>query len=129
MAIGENIRQLLVNTALTMARVATDKTDQDLPLPYMVLTQLHEDYKKTLDGTSGMRQAEFDIDCVASSRPKADDLADAAEAFMKDFTGKAGANKVLAVLMNDRAYDCIPIGQGTEDYKFVTTLNLEIQYE
>jgi len=113
----------------TPASIYTDKTDQSGGMSYLVVTQLHEDPYKTLSGTSGMRKAELDIDCVASSRPKADALADAVDSFIKDYAGAAGASTIRAVLLNDRAYDLIPIGQGTENYKFVTTLNVEIQYD
>lgn len=135
MAIGTDLRTLLIaestiNTALaTTTSCYTDKTDQNAEMPYLVLTQLNEDPMKMLTVTSGLRMAEFDIDCVASSRVTADTVADAVETYIKDYSGAAGSSTVRAVLLNDRAYDSIPIGQGSENYKFVTTLNLQVQYE
>src|SRR5688572_16087359 len=108
MALGTGLVTLLkaqvpITSLLSAASaVATDKTDQNLPLSYLVVTQLHEDPYKTLGETTGMRKAEFDIDCVASSRPKADALADVVDSFIKDYTGAAGGNTVRAVLLNDR---------------------------
>jgi hypothetical protein len=131
-AIGTDLRTLLAAQSLGLASASaiyTDKTDQNEPMPYLVLTQLNEDPMKTLGGTTGMRNAEFDIDCVASSRVTADSVADAVDSFIKDYSGAAGASTVRAVLLNDRAYDCIPTGQGTENHKFVTTLNFQVQYE
>lgn len=135
MAIVSNLRTLLIaestiNTLLSSTTACfTDKTDQNVPMPYLVVTQLNEDPYKTLGGTTGLRKVEVDIDCVASSRVTADAVADAVETYIKDYSGAAGGSTVRAVLLNDRAFDLIPIGQGTENYKFVATLNLEIQYE
>lgn len=132
MAIGTDLRTLLAAQSLGLSSASaiyTDKTDQNAPMPYLVVTQLNEDPMKMLSGTTGMRDAEFDIDCVASSRVTADTVADAVESYIKDYSGAAGGSTVRAVLLNDRAYDCIPVGQGTENHKFVTTLNLQVQYE
>lgn len=134
MAIGADLRTLLIAESTITDELAsttafyTDKTDQNASMPYLVLTQLSEDPLKALDGTSGMRMAEFDLDCVASARATADTVAGVVEAYFNDFTGTAGSSTVNAVLLNDRAYDVIPIGQGTENYKFVTTLNFQVQY-
>lgn len=135
MAIATNLRTLLLAQSAITDELAsttacyTDKTDQNKPLPYLVITQITEDPMKTLGTTTGLRKVEFDIDCVASSRPGADDVADAVETFIKDYTGAASTNTARAVLLNDRAHDAIPIGQGTENYKFVTTLSIEVQYD
>ena len=135
MAIVSNLRTLLIaeatiNTLLSSTTACgTDKTDQNIAMPYLVLTQLNEDLMLTLGATTGLRNVEVDIDCVASSRVTADNVADAVETYIKDYSGAAGASTIRAVLLNDRAYDAIPIGQGTENYKFVTTLNLQVQYE
>lgn len=135
MAIGSDLRTLmLAQSSITdeldsTTACYTDKTDQNKGMPYLVLTQLNEDPLKMFSGTTGLRSAEFDIDCVATARPTADDVADAVEAYIKDYSGAAGGSTVRAVLLNDRAYDCIPIGQGTENHKFVTTLNIQVQYE
>jgi hypothetical protein len=134
-AIGTNIRTLLLAQASITGELAsttacyTDKTDQNKPLPYLVITQITEDPMKVLGATTGLRATEFYIDCVATSRPGADDVADAVEAFITDYTGPAGGSTIRAVLLNDRAHDAIPVGQGTENYKFVTTLSIEVQHE
>lgn len=135
MAIGTDLRTLLAaeatitSTLASAAAIYTDKTDQSKPMPYLVITQLTEDQFNTLDGSGGLKMPEFDIDCVASSRPTADSVAAAVQAYIRNYTGAAGGSTIRAVLLNDRAYDAIPIGQGTENYKFVTTLNLQVQYE
>lgn len=135
MAIDTDLITLLsaensINSLLSSTSAfATDKTDQSVPMPYVVVTQLDEDPLKTFDGTTGLAIAEIDIDCVASSRPTANSIAAAVKAYIKDYSGAAGASTVRAVLLNGLANDAIPIGQGTENHKFVKTLNLEIQYE
>lgn len=135
MAIGTDLRTLLLAQApitsllATTTSVFTDKADQNAAHPYIVITQLNEDMMKMLSGTTGMRKPEFDIDCVAKRRGAADDVADAVESFIKDYSGAAGGSTIRAVLLNDRAYDKLPIGTASDEFQFITTLNFEVQYE
>lgn len=135
MAIDTDLITLLaaeasINSLLsTTTSFYTDKTDQNGEMPYVVVTQLDEDPLLMLSGTTGLAIAEIDIDCVASSRVTANAVFAAVKAYIKDYSGAAGASTVRAVLLNGLATDAIPIGQGTENYKFVKTLNLQVQYE
>lgn len=135
MALGEGLISLLSGEATINALLAAtdsvyeDAITQDHAMSYLSLSQLSQDPMKALDGTSGMRKSEFDIDCVCTSRVKANALADAVDEFIKDFTGAAGSNTINAVLLNDRAYDAIPVSQGSDNYKYITTLNVDFQHD
>ena len=120
-----SITTLLVTTS----SVYVDAIMQNRSMSYLSVTVLRTDPMVTLGGTSGMRSTNIDIDCVCSSRVKAEALADAVDTFIKDYTGAAGSHTINAVILSDRAYDEIPVGQGTENYKYVTTLNIDVQHD
>lgn len=134
-AIDEGLRSLLIGETsvtdllATTGSVFVDAITQDYELDYISLTVLNQDPMKYLDSTSGMRTSNIDIDCVATTRVKSSALADAVDAFIKDYSGAAGSNTINAVLLEALSYDAVPVQQGSDNYKYITTLNVDIQHD
>lgn len=135
MAISEGMVSLLTGEAsiTTLLNSATsvyiDAIEQNHAMSYISVSVLHTDAMLTLGTTSSMRKTEFDIDCVCSSRVKSNTLAAAVDTFIKDYTGSAGSHTINAVMLNDITHDAVALGQGTDNYKYITTLNLEVQHD
>lgn len=95
----------------------------------IVLTEMKADPNQRLDGMTGaIRFTDIDIDCKAATPEKANDIADAIEAFFNDYTGAAGSQTVKAVLFNDRMTSFEPPQDKSDQGKHVTTLDYTIQW-
>lgn len=108
--------------------IAIDTIDQHIEYAHLSLSLISTDPMKTLTETSGLRNAEVDVDCCDLSKVNANDIADAIESYFNDFTGTAGDHTIEAVLLNDRTTDKFVIGQASQKIKYVTTLNYTIFY-
>lgn len=133
MAVDTSLRTLLAAEATITSLLASttavyvDSTDQNKPMPYLSITKTGGDPMKYLSSTSGMQRAEIEIDSVAESRITANAINTAVFAYIKDYSGAAGSDTINAVLVeDDGTNDAIPIGQGTENYKYITTLGLVV---
>lgn len=142
MAIELGMRQLLLGqasiTSLCPAQTINNKqfsgifnefAAQGFVPPYVTIHQISHDPMKALDGTTGMAQTEFDIDCWGSTYPQAVTLGAAVELFLKDYSGTAGSNDTIkAVLFNNKRHDLVRVSEGSDKAQHVVSLNFEIYH-
>lgn len=131
MAINEELLTLLLaeSTVTDLLTNGTtggylDYAPQVDPGDHILIHAISDDPLPALDGTSGMRETELDIDCKASTRVKATALADAVEEYVDDLTGAAGSDTVNAVVANPRAHDVEPPKGAQGNPRFTETVNI-----
>lgn len=130
--ITTSLRTLLLSqvaiTNRTGTRIFVTKADQNTASPYIVITRISHDPLKALDGTTGLRFTDVDIDCCATDYPTAVAVADAVREFLKDYSGSAGNETINAVLLNDEDDDFIIAGDGRDAGYHMVTLDFQIQH-
>jgi len=131
--IEEGLRTYLLTitevAALSGAKVYCERSPQSIGGSTHVVTErIDGEFNNSLDGTGGLRFAEFDIDCKATSLSAAGALADAIEAAIDDYTGSMGDETCEAVLMLDRANRNEPYDDNSDNFRSVVTLTLQLQY-
>ena len=66
------------------SRVYVNSVLQPATLPYILITQTGSEENQTIDGTSGLRFVDFDIDCKADRSVESADLGKAVRTFIAD---------------------------------------------
>ena len=113
---------------IVSTRIYISKAPQTADLPHIVITQIGSNENQTLDGTTGLRFVDFDIDCKAERSVGAETLGNAVRVFMDDASGTAGSQTIDAVLMNDESTDYEPPVDGSDKGVHVVLLDVTIQY-
>lgn len=116
-------------SAIVSDRVFISSAPQSASLPYIIITQMGSEENKALDGTGALRFLGFDIDCKANTSAQAETLGNAVRVFLDDYTGAAGDETILAVLLNDESTDVEPPTDKSDVAKHTTLLDVTIQYE
>lgn len=134
-AIEADLRTLLnaqatITAVVGAGNIHCGREPQSGALPYIVLHEMSKDGNPSLDGaTDGLQFCDYDIDCYGKTYGQAKDLAKIVRDFIKDFSGATGGTQTIgAVLMNDEIDDEIEPNDGTDNYKYLTTLDLTIQF-
>lgn len=130
--IVDGLRQWLVaqNTAAG-SRVWPSQAPQRSALPHIVFERTAEDKHPALDGTGGhgeLATATFEIECKAATPAAATALAAAVGAAIKDYTGAMGDSTCEAVQLEDEYDSHETPTDGKDAGRFVTTLEVQIQY-
>lgn len=142
MAIKDGLRTLLLTQSsittlcpaqtiqgISYSGIFVDKVKQGFKPPYVLISRIGHDPFKSLDGTSGLAATEIDIDCVEYTEPEAEALADAVKAYLKDYTGAAGASDTIdAVLLDDINDFQACETDGKDLWRFAVTLSFTIQH-
>ena len=115
-------------SAIVGSRVYVSRAPQTAALPYIIITQISTDEFNTIDGTSGLRSVDFDIDCKSQRSVEAMTLGDAVRDFVKDYTGTAGSQTIKAVELNSETTDYEPPTDGSDSGIHTTLLDVSIQY-
>jgi len=130
--IEEGIKTLLDAEATLTAICSTDiypnKAPQSAAFPQIVFTQLTSDEYNTLDGGGDVRSIDVDFDCRATRSVTATSLSAALLAYIRDFTGAAGAETIRAVTVQGEGSDYIAPTDGSDKGVFIKTLDVQIQY-
>lgn len=133
MAIDQSLKTLLAaQSSITSLLAATtaiylDTVDEGAATPYLAITKASGDALPYLSSTSGIQQAEVIVGSVSNSRVTSNAINKAVFDYIKDYSGAAGSDTINAVDVTDSgASDEVAIGQGTENYKYVTALTLSI---
>tara|TARA_R110000751_G_scaffold273379_4_gene374117 strand:+ start:24 stop:425 length:402 start_codon:yes stop_codon:yes gene_type:complete len=113
---------------IVSTRIYISKAPQTADLPHIVVTQIGSNENQTLDGTTGLRFVNFDIDCKDDRSVGAETLGDAVRVFMDDASGTAGSQTIDAVLLNDESTDYEPPVDGSDKGVHVVLLDVTIQY-
>lgn len=96
--------------------------------PHIVITQQDSGEYQTLDGSTGTRSVEFDIDCKAERSVEVDDLSDAVRRFIDDYTGPAGKQTVSAVIINSESMGYETPADGSDVGVHATLIDCTIFY-
>jgi len=115
-------------SAIVGSRVYISKAPQNASLPYIVITQMSSNENQTIDGTTGLRFVDFDIDCKAERSVTSETLGKTVRTFIDDYTGAAGADTVNAVLINDESTQFEPPTDGSDKGIYTTVIDATIQY-
>lgn len=115
-------------SAIVSSRIYVSKAPQGATLPHIVITQIGAEANQTLDGTTGLRFVDFDIDCKDDRSVGAETLGDAVRVFIDDASGTAGSQTIKAVLLNDESTDYEPPVDGSDKGVHVVLLDVTIQY-
>jgi len=89
---------------------------------------LDSDEYNTLDGTTGLRVLNFDIDCKSNRSVQAMSLGTIVRDFIKDYTGTAGLQTVKAVQLNSESTEYESPTDGSDSGIHITLLDVSIQY-
>jgi hypothetical protein len=111
-----------------MDEVHIGAADESAAMPYVLLTEIENDFSLRLDGTGGLILTDVDVDCKAATYNLAQTLADAVKAYFQDYTGAAGTDTVKAVLLNGEKSDYEPPQDGSSVGKHVVTLDFNVQW-
>ncbi len=101
-------------SALVGTRVYPFHAPQPAALPYIVVTQMGSEELLTLDGTTGLRHVDFEIDCKADRATESRTLAKAVRDFVAYYSGAAGNETVDVVLFNDESTQYEPPTDGSD---------------
>tara|TARA_R110002110_G_scaffold238091_1_gene453849 strand:+ start:547 stop:933 length:387 start_codon:yes stop_codon:yes gene_type:complete len=115
-------------SAVVGSRVYVSRAPQTAALPYILITQLDSDEYNTLDGTTGLRVLNFDIDCKSNRSVQAMSLGTIVRDFIKDYTGTAGLQTVKAVQLNSESTEYESPTDGSDSGIHITLLDVSIQY-
>ena len=115
-------------SAIVGSRIYVSKAPQTASLPHIVITQIGSGENQTLDGTTGLRFVDFDIDCKDDRSVGAEALGNAVRVFIDDASGTAGSQTIEAVLMNNESTDYEPPVDGSDKGVHVVLLDVTIQY-
>ena len=115
-------------SAIVGTRIYISKAPQTAALPHIVITQIGSEENQTLDGTTGLRFVDFDIDCKADRSVEAETLGNAVRVFMDDATGTAGSQTITQCLLNDESTDYEPPVDGSDKGVHVVLIDVTIQY-
>ena len=110
------------------SRVYVNSVLQPATLPYILITQTGSEENQTIDGTSGLRFVDFDIDCKADRSVESADLGKAVRTFIADYSGAAGSQTIKAVLLHDESTQHEPPTDGKGSGTYTTLLDVTIQY-
>lgn len=101
MTVTEGIRTLLTAestiTALTGQRIYVDDAGQDTAFPYVVIREASFNARETLEGVSGLAEAQVEITCHADRSVVASDVRDAIYSYLDNYTGAAGTRTIAAM--------------------------------
>ena len=115
-------------SAVVGTRVFVSRAPQTASLPYILITQMSSDEYNTMDGTTGLRSVDFDIDCKSDRSVEADTLGTIVRDFIKDYTGAAGSQTVGAVHLNSESTEYETPTDGSDSGIHLTLLDISIQY-
>jgi hypothetical protein len=111
----------------TVDKVFVSTVDQGVTVPYLVISRTGHDPMGTLTNTTGMAQTEIDVDCFAATPAAADDLADAVEGYLKDYSGGAGNRDYIdCVIFEDKNDFENTEGDGNDNWRHAVTLSFTI---
>ena len=141
MAIKDGIRTLLLaqSSITTLAPAQTvgsksygaifvDKVKQGIVPPFIEISRTGSDAMPAMDGTTGMKSTEIDIDCWEWTEPKAEALATVVSEFLKDYSGSAGSDVIDSVLWEDTNDFKEPEQGGSDKWRYAVTLSFTIQH-
>ena len=114
-------------SAIVGSRVYVSKAEQSAVLPYIIITQMSSNENQTIDGSTGLRFVDFDIDCKADRSVESETLGNAVRTFIDDYTGAAGSETIGAVLLNDESTQYEPPTDGSDTGIYTTLLDVTIQ--
>lgn len=106
--------------------IFNESPEQGFVLPYILIHQIDCDPMVALDGTSGMMDYEFDIDCYATKYATALAIADAVADYLKDYSGAAGSSTINSVVWLGKRHDRIYEGQGRKVVFNIVSLSFQI---
>lgn len=115
-------------SALVGTRVYPHHAPQTAALPYIVVTQMASNENLTMDGSTGLRMVEFEVDCKADRATESRTLSKTVRTFIDDYSGTAGNETIDAVLVNDESTQYEPPSDGSDRGIYTTILDLMIQY-
>lgn len=123
-----SITDLVTNDGGRKVGVYIEKAPQGAALRYVILADIDEDPYAALDGTTGLKATEIDIDSKGATYDQAMALAEAVDAFFKDYSGAAGDQTIAAVVKQNRLTQWEPLEDGSENGRFVVTDSYLVQW-
>ncbi len=131
MASDESLRSVLLSvTAITDEVGATgvylDDAGQSDLSSYIIISQQGFNPHNNLDGSAGVSETEFDIDCYAKTRTAARVIADAVSTGLKNYSGTVTGTTFKGVNYLDEGSDVVTSGDGSTVNYYVLTQTYNI---
>lgn len=107
------------------------RAPQEAGSPRFEIQLVDEDENLTLDGRLGsgdVQTTEIDVDCKAETSYLAVQLRDAVASILRDYTGAAGSQTILAVTLNNKGSSIEDAIDGSDNARFVETLEFTIHW-
>lgn len=109
-------------------RVYIGHAPQSAVLPFIVATLTGSDELQVLNGTTGSRILEYDIDCAAARSVTAENISGAVRAALTNYTGTVNGDTVHAVTVNAETCDYEAPQSGDEIGTHTATIDVAIHY-
>lgn len=131
-SISEELRTKLLAdgsvSALVGARCYHANVPQAATLPYIVYGRTAGEEEPQLDGSGGLVNCEFTIECRAASMDGADDLAELVRAVIDRVSGTWGSKTVRGAFVKDTDDNYTPWPPGSDEGEYTTAFRATIHY-
>lgn len=132
--VGESLRTRLLAdanvAALVSSRMYPDELPQNTTIPAIAYRVISTTHVHTINGPkAGFRRSRITIECFASTRPVANDLANKARLAVVDWYGDASGVDVRAVEMDSgETYFTEQNTEGSHELRYVTTQDVALTF-
>jgi hypothetical protein len=117
MSISEDFRTYALTqatiTAVVGSRIVQAPVHIDAPLPLIVFRRGSALTDPVLSGAGGLTESQLDVECVADTQDRAEDLSDVLHGLIQAYRGTWGSSSILGVFVESQ----------TDDYQFMADGN------
>ena len=131
-SIAEELRSKIVGNAgiaaVVGARVYHANVPETAALPYIVYGRTAGVEEPQLDGSGGLVECDFTIECRAGSMDAADDLAELVRALIDRTSGTWGAKTIRGCFVKDTDDSYTPWPPGSDEGEYTVAYVAKVYY-
>lgn len=116
-----------VNSVIA-GRMHQNHPPQDTSKPFIWYQRSSENEELTLDGVGGLKQVQFDVECVTADVATAESLADKTKARLHGKRGTFGNSTVQGSFVQDHSDDYAPKSIGSDGGLHVASFQVTVWY-
>lgn len=114
--------------AVLSGRVHQNSAPQETSRPFIWYQRRSENESLTLDGAGGLRQVQFDVECITGDPLTSESLSDKVKTRLNGKRGTFGNSSAKGVFVTDHDDDYIPKGAGLDSGLHVASFNVTVWY-
>lgn len=128
--IGQDLRTFItastsINDVIS-GRMHQNKIDQSSTQDRIWYMRTNEDEALTLDGTGGLKNTDFDVECISDDAGTAITLAEKVKERTHGYNGTVGNQSAQGIFVTDKDDDYIPRTNESDDGNHVAALTVSI---